>query len=275
EQGNRWLEVSSTMDTIWLEDFLAVLTEGGFSRAADCRAESQPAFSRRIQSLEQWLGAPLFIPGTHSVKLAPAGERFAPLAEDLLRRLKTGRQDALDAAHIATETLRFAATHSLALTFFPIWFRSFERSSSTVASVQLTADHMVACEQLMVEGRAQFLLCHHHPAAYNRLTNNNFRSIEIGNDVLIPVVAPSLTSTGRWQDQPYLAYTSESGLGRILSAAWAASGVEAPAQPVFSSHLAGGLAAMARDGKGVAWSSLSLVADDLAAGRLTRAGVAE
>jgi DNA-binding transcriptional LysR family regulator len=61
-------------------------------------------------------------------------------------------------------------------------------------------------------------------------------------------------------------------MGRILAAAWSAAGRGAPANPIFASHLASVLAAMARDGRGVAWSALSLVADDLAAGRLVRAG---
>src|SRR5262245_1955571 len=69
------------MDTILLEDFLAVLEEGSFSRAADRRAVSQPAFSRRIGALEEWMGTPLFDRNTHTVRLTPAGERFRPAAE--------------------------------------------------------------------------------------------------------------------------------------------------------------------------------------------------
>jgi DNA-binding transcriptional LysR family regulator len=61
-------------------------------------------------------------------------------------------------------------------------------------------------------------------------------------------------------------------MGRILAASWAAAGRRPPAEPVFSSHLASVLAAMARDGRGIAWSPLSLVADDIAGGRLARAG---
>jgi DNA-binding transcriptional LysR family regulator len=257
------------MDTAWLEDFLAVVGEGGFSRAAERRAISQPAFSRRIRALEDWIGAALFDRDTHSVRLTPAGERFLPAAEEMLRRLELGRLDARAAARDASETLRLAATHVLSLTFFPSWLRAIEASAPTRATVQLTADNMVACERLMVEGRAQFLLCHHHPAATSRLGADAFRSIAIGADRLLPVVAPALSALGL--EAPYLAYTSESGMGRILAAAWSASGRVAPTPPAFASHLASVLAAMAREGRGVAWAPLSLAADDLAAGRLIRA----
>ena len=61
-------------------------------------------------------------------------------------------------------------------------------------------------------------------------------------------------------------------MGRILVAAWKSTGTIPPAESVFSSHLASVLAAMAREGRGIAWSPLSLVRDDLDTGRLVRAG---
>jgi DNA-binding transcriptional LysR family regulator len=260
------------VETIWLEDFLAVLDEGGFSRAAERRAVSQPAFSRRIRALEDWVGTSLFDRDTHSVRLTPAGERFRPVAEEMLRRLQIGRHDALDAAQAASQTLRFASTHVLSLTFFPQWLRQLEAVAPMTSTVQLTADNMVACEKIMLEGRAQFLLCHHHPAASNRLTSDSFLSIELGTDVLVPVVAPSLFKSSPSLEGPFLTYTSESGMGRILIAAWKSTGTMPPAESVFSSHLASVLAAMAREGRGVAWSPLSLVRDDLDTGRLVHAG---
>ena len=261
------------MELTWLEDFLAVLDEGGFSRAAERRGVSQPAFSRRIRSLEDWVGTTLFDRDTHSVRLTLAGERFQPAAEDILRRLRNARQEALVAAQVASATLRFAATHVLSLTFFPLWLRTMEAKVPATATVQLTADNMVACERLMLAGHAQFLLCHDHPAATSRLTKDTFRSTLLDRDVLLPVAAPALLAHGGSPTAvPVLAYTSESGMGRILAAAWAADGRRAPVKPAFASHLASVLAAMAREGRGVAWSPLSLVADDLAAGRLVNAG---
>ena len=145
------------MDTAWLEDFLAVIREGGFSRAAERRAISQSAFSRRIKCLEEWVGGPLFVRGPHAVELTPAAERLKPFAEEILRQLETARRDAMNAAQTATETLLFASTHALALTFFPPWLRQLESREPLMMSVQLTADTMEGCERLMVDGKAQFL----------------------------------------------------------------------------------------------------------------------
>ena len=260
------------METAWFEDFLAVIKEGGFTRAAERRAVSQPAFSRRIKALEDWVGASLFDRATHSVALTVAGERLLPAAEEILRRLQIARADASNAAQLENETLKLAATHVLSLTFFPSWLRSVEALAPMTGTVQLTADNMVACEKLMIEGRAHFLLCHDHPAAATRLTPDSFRSIEIGRDVLVPVAKPHLLEAGKPDSLPYLAYSAESQMGRILVAAWASAGQHPPGEPAFSSHLASVIVAMARDGRGLSWSPLSLVAEDIAAGRLARVG---
>ena len=262
------------MDSDWLEDFLALVDSGNFSRAAEKRAVSQPSFSRRIRSLEDWVGATLIDRSTHAVRLTAAGERFRNTAEEALRRLQLGREEARAAAKAASETLRFASTHVLSLTFFPAWLRRLEVDAQSNATIELIADNMVACERLMIEGRAQFLLCHHHEAANVRL-GSEFRSLRLGGDVLLPVAAPQLVAAGITPDMPQLAFTSESGMGRILAAAWAAKGLPPQPQPSFASHLASVLTAMARDGRGIAWSALSLVEEDLAAGRLARAGGAE
>ena len=75
---------------------------------------------------------------------------------------------------------------------------------------------------------------------------------------------------------PHLAYSAESGMGRIVAAVRASEAMP-PAwlKPSFTSHVAAVLALMARDGRGVAWSPLSLVGEDLTAGRLVRAGTEE
>ena len=44
------------MDMQWLDDVLVLLEEGNLTRAAARRNITQPAFSRRIRSFEDWLG---------------------------------------------------------------------------------------------------------------------------------------------------------------------------------------------------------------------------
>ncbi|WP_163468518.1 LysR family transcriptional regulator, partial [Klebsiella michiganensis] len=42
------------VETKWLEDFVSLAETRSFSRSAQLRHVTQPAFSRRIQALEAW-----------------------------------------------------------------------------------------------------------------------------------------------------------------------------------------------------------------------------
>ncbi|KAB1070260.1 LysR family transcriptional regulator [Methylobacterium soli] len=267
------------MDAAWLEDFLALVDCGGFSRAAEQRGITQPAFSRRIRALEDWVGAPLFDRDLQPVALTAAGARFRPVAEETLRRLFQGREAAREAGRMAAATLRFAATQALSLTFFPAWLRMVETAAPLDATIHLTAAHMSACEQMMLRGEVQFLLCHHHARATNLLMTEQFRSVMLGADRLLAVSAPDRDgSAPRFRlpgapaaPVPLLAFSAESGMGRILAGAQADQDGAAGLRTAFTSHLASVLVAMARDARGVTWAPLSLVAQDLERGSLVRA----
>lgn len=268
------------MDTIWLEDFLTLAETANFSRAAEQRHVTQPAFSRRIKMLEDWVGAALVNRDTHQLALTPAGERFHAVADETLRGLRLGREQAREAAQADATTLRFSSTHALSLTFFPVWLRSLE-AEAAVGTVSLTADTMQACEERMLQGRANFLLCHHHPSATTRLEAKSFLSRRLGEDVLVPVSAPGPDGAPAFalageagRPVPFLAYASASGMGRILAGARGHDEKPAWLDPVFTSHGAAILKTMARNGRGIAWSPLSLIEEELAAGSLVRAGEA-
>lgn len=253
------------MELTWLEDFTALVDHANFSRAAEARHLTQPAFSRRIRALEDWVGTPLFDRATSPVRLTPAGERFRPAADEILRRLSQARDEAREAARMAEGALTFAATHALSLSFFPPWLRALE-AKAPLGAIHLMSDSLTACEDVMVQGGAQFLLCHHHDSAPSRLDAAQFRWVSVGTDALVPVGKGHALGPAC----PFLAYHGESGMGRMVAVQLKAKGLAL--EPVFTSHLATVLQSMARHGRGVAWLPLSLIGDDLSAGRLERAG---
>lgn len=267
------------MELAWLEDFLTLAQQRNFSRAAETRHISQPAFSRRVRMLEEWVGAPLFDRDTHRVELTAAGAEFLPVAQEIVRRLAFGRERAREVFELAAGSLRIACTNVLSLTFFPAWLQQLESGAAAPPSnISLVTDSMADCERLMVAGQAQFILCHHHPAAQTELDSGAFLGVEVGEDVLVPVSAPAAPDTATplhplpgAADAPsaHLAFSPASGMGRILAAARAA-GAPAWLSPVFTAHLAMVLLIMAREGRGVAWLPQSLIAGDLETGALVR-----
>jgi LysR family transcriptional regulator, hypochlorite-specific transcription factor HypT len=264
------------MELSWFEDYLALADTLNFSRAAELRHVTQPAFSRRIRALEAWVGADLFARTTHGVSLTPAGEHFHDQAEVLTRALHQLRRHTLEVADRRTRPLSIAATHALSFTFFPQWVR---RNDSILAlgNLNLISDSMQACEQMMLRGDAQFLLCHHHKDASSRIDARQFRSIVVGVDTLVPLSAPDANGGPQWRlggDQPvsFLAYSAQSGLGRIVAACRDTKDHPFALDTIFTSHLAATLHSMARAGDGVAWLPRTLAEDDIAAGRLLEAG---
>lgn len=268
------------MELAWLDDFLALAAHLNFSRAAEARNISQPAFSRRVRMLEDWLEAPLFSRDTHRVELTAAGAEFLPIAQEIVRRIAFGRERVRETSELAANRLRIACTNVLSLTYFPAWLQRLEAGDAAAPpNISLVTDSMADCERLMIEGQAQFILCHHHAAAATALDSAAFVSLDVGADTLVPVSAPLTPATAAPRhplpgsaDAPtaQLAFSSASGMGRIISMSRAAGGPAAWLTPVFTAHLAMVLLIMAREGRGMAWLPLSLVAPDLEAGRLVR-----
>src|SRR5689334_9895736 len=79
---------STTVETAWLADLKALAETLNFSRAAEKRHITQPAFGRRIKSLEDWCGAELVDRSTHRLKLTPAGDAMLAAADDVTARLE-------------------------------------------------------------------------------------------------------------------------------------------------------------------------------------------
>ncbi|TWF54817.1 LysR family transcriptional regulator [Neorhizobium alkalisoli] len=266
------------MDTAWLADLQALAETLNFSRAAEKRNITQPAFGRRIKSLEDWCGAELIDRSTHRLKLTAAGEIMLAAAGDVGGRLERAHRD-IEQMRSASSTVTFAATHALSFIFFPHWIQTLGPIASTMP-VRLLSDNMNECERIMLEGRAQFLLCHYHAESRIRLDMQDFRHVELASDRLIPVSGRDAEGRALYDIEnatagvvPHLCFEEKSGMGRILASSLAARTQGLQLQPVFSSHLAMALKALAIEGKGVAWIPESLAADEMGdTGRLARAG---
>ena len=270
-----------SLDLDWLEDFVALAETGNFSRAAEARAIAQPAFSRHIRSLEEWVGIDLIDRGTHPVELNGAGRTFLPFVRDALAGLQAARIKARLAQDQSAASLRFAVTHALSITFFPRWLGALETNLQH-GPVQTLSDHSRACEDLMIQRRVQFVLCYGHFDVPGRLDEGRYPVVCLGTDVALPVAAPDaagqpLFELGRGELVPVLDYSDASGLGRILRALFAKTterGAGSDLTVVFTAHNAFLLKTMALAGRGIAWLPESLVAEELESGRLFAAGSA-
>jgi DNA-binding transcriptional LysR family regulator len=266
----------------WLDDFLALLASGNFSRAAEERHMTQPAFSRRIRALEEWLGTELFDRSGQPARLTAAGEWFRDTAHDLMARVARVPGEARAVAEARSTTLRFAATHALSFTFMPGWLQGLE-SRADVGSLTLVSDVYARCEALLLQSQVQFVLCHAHPRSPSELESQDYPFVCVGTDVLVPVSAPDpegrprheLTGATAACPVPMLNFSLESGIGRILRDVRGPALARWPAKSVVTAHLASVLRTMALDGRGMAWLPHTLIVEDLVSDRLVEAAPRE
>jgi len=105
----------------WLEDFLLLAQERSFTRAAELRHVTHPAFGRRIRALEAWAGTPLVEPGGGPVRLTPAGEAFRDTAEQLVRTLAQSHDELQAVAGRQARVITLATGRTLARTIVADW----------------------------------------------------------------------------------------------------------------------------------------------------------
>jgi len=98
--------MKASMELRHLKYFVAVAEELSFSRAAERLHKAQPPLSRQIQSLEQTIGAALFVRGGKRLVLTPAGVVFLKEARLTLEQSERAILSARLAAAGTTGTLQ-------------------------------------------------------------------------------------------------------------------------------------------------------------------------
>ena len=103
------------MQLVELRTFLAVAEEKSFSAAAQRLFITQPAISKRIQSLENHLGTPLFDRIGKRVYLTEAGSLLIERAETMLRLAKDTEKEIFNLNDTISGRLNLATSHHIGL----------------------------------------------------------------------------------------------------------------------------------------------------------------
>jgi len=94
--------------------FLAVAEHGGFTRASEAVAVSQPALSLAVKKLEHELGVALFHRIGHEIRLTPAGAALVGPARQIQRDVETARAAVADVAGLRSGSLSLCSLPTLA-----------------------------------------------------------------------------------------------------------------------------------------------------------------
>lgn len=267
------------MDLNWLEDYLTLCKYGNFRIASELRFISQPAFSRRIRSLETWVGAKLIDRSRQPVYLTDAGELFKPVAQEIVRLAYLSRNDIQVKIREEEEKIRFATLSTLAQYFVPSWLKSIQENIvSELFSVRTDFANVEDYLTALDEGEIDFFICYEDPTEVLLNDMKKYSSLQLGVEVLVPVVSPDSNGKPRWwlpsnptKVIPYLQTQYTSSLFPVkhhLDSRYR----KLKFLSVYQTTIAASLSAMAREGYGVAWVPLSIAINDLDKGLLVRAG---
>ncbi len=265
------------MELKWLEDFVSLAETRSFSRSAELRHVTQPAFSRRIQSLEAWLGNELIDRSSYPTRLTPAGEVFYEQALAMLAQVSETRALMRGQRPASASTIDFAVPHTLSLTFFPGWLAKVEEKLGKL-QCRLRALNVHDAVMTLVDGGCDLVMVYHHARQMIQLDPARYDMLVLGTERLSPFSKPDVSGRPIYKLAPaarkpiaYLSYTPNAFLGRMVDVLLENSPVAPLLDKCYETDMAEALKVMALAGHGVAFLPESAVRDDVAAGRLVRA----
>ncbi|TWG39889.1 DNA-binding transcriptional LysR family regulator [Acidovorax delafieldii] len=266
------------MQLKWLEDFIVLAQERSFTRAAELRHVTHPAFGRRIRALEAWAGTPLVERGSGGpVTLTPAGQSFLETAGHLARSLTQSHEELQSLAGRQARTVTLATGRTLARTVVADWLVRLQpilQGGELCIRTRALADTVGMLER----NEADFSLVYHHPALAIRLDARQFTHLTVASDRLVPV--SRATAQGQALHRfgpdatrvPYLAYAPQLALGRLVEDHLAHNPHAPRLQRVVECDSADAHYEYVQKGLGVAWLPWSMVFADCKAQRLALAG---
>ncbi|ATQ70112.1 MULTISPECIES: LysR family transcriptional regulator [Methylosinus] len=246
------------MELQWIDDFLALCETRNFTRAAQARCTTQSAYSRRMQRLEDWLGAPLFDRERRPVALTPAGEEFLARAHRLRDDIFDARRAVLAVSSHLERSLRIYTTNTLAATVLSPWLieRGLRNYSLIVASVS-------GCLEAVRRGHADLALTPHFGDA-EALAGLATRPI--GEDRLILAQSRATKSAVTLSDGQLagalMLYTPGTQYGARIAGMLDANRIYMRDRPVCESASAEALLAQVKAGLGAAWIPAILLGDE-------------
>lgn len=260
------------MELKWLEDYFALVDLENFTAAATARNLSQPAFSRRIQALEAWLGTRLVDRSRKPFRFTDAAREHEASLRNLMNTAYQVK-NRIQHSGVDQASLSVVAQHSLLVTPFLPQF--LEKLSSSIGRLNysLVSENRSACVALFLRGGVDMLV------VYETQGNNDVAAAQpsarmmLGSDELILVGTPKIHQRISQQKEaqalPLLIYPSTSFFGSLI-------GTDAlprllrnvNASIACESAFSVGLKEMALASMGAAWVPRSIVVNEIQDGRL-------
>ncbi|MEM1386770.1 MAG: LysR substrate-binding domain-containing protein [Pseudomonadota bacterium] len=260
------------MDMQWLDDVLVLLEERNMTRAASRRNITQPAFSRRIRSFEDWLGIEILERKANRIEISTALASNEGEIRALAARLKELRTKI---AHYepSTSVVTIAAQHSPVFATFPDMAMK-ARSAFPGIRFRMRAGNLNDCATLFLRGDTSMLLCYEAQSIGPMPFGAGVQRELYGQDNLIPVVGGALRYALKDnqkipEDTPAIVYPDNSYFGEVLARNERLFGTTGCCvNPVCQTAFSSGTREMVLRGLGVGWLPFSMAHREIESGDL-------
>lgn len=259
------------MDLQALDDLIAVAESKSLSEAAIRRNVTQPAFTRRLQSIEKSLGIQVIRRGSKPARPSDTLLRNIDEIRTLAYSLRRLRHDLLDSA-TPDRVLTIAALHSIALAHLP---EALSRLNNTfpLSRIRLHAANRDECFTGLMTGQVRIMLVYETDQVRQPFNPELVERAALCTERFIPVCAPDDELTRTWLDArsasraPLVGYPDGSVLGDILrSEIFPRS--SASFSLVASTEFSSAVLELCERRLGIGWVPELLAADRIARGRL-------
>jgi DNA-binding transcriptional LysR family regulator len=271
-----WLKEPWPVDSKWLDDLVALAEAGTLTQAAALRNVTQPAFTRRIQQIEQWLGIAVLDRSRRPARVSMAVLRKIDDIRALTADMRQLRRDVLD-WETAERRVAIAAQHSLSAGLLPRFIARLQAVKPTL-SVRLRSANRDECYALLMTRQVSMLVAYEIDGLPITPDESLIERRPLGVDELCPVASPPRHAamsgmTGRNAPLPVIAYPPDVFLGtvfarKILPVLLAGQAIDVACETA----LVPAALSLVLEGVGVAWLPRTLCAPFIASGQLVELG---
>ena len=256
------------MNIMLIEDALALIEEGSMRGAAERRNVTQPAFSRRIATLENWLG----------VKLVERLANKVEIKDELLNRQDEFRSllkkmDSLRGEYTSPiNSLKIGTQHTLASSVFPEIYSQISKYKF-IEKIRLRTRNQDEIISHFLKYEIDLAITYHAKNTPMPPFNDSVLQKIWRRDSLVPVVGGDLRfSLNEKQELPIntaiLCYPPESEFGKILEDTGAYLELTNENPRLLETGFAAGMKELIKLGTGIGWVPQSLARDDIQRGDL-------
>lgn len=256
----------------WIEDILAILTAGSLSKAAKLRFLTQPAFSRRVKQIEEYIGIEL-LDRTHK----PAQLSSAIIQQQgRLEHLASGMRDLLYELRYQDRLMQgrviIASQHSITASMAPALVKKLTAGSET--QIRLLSANRGECFSMLLTKQADLTLSYHFDHEEMPVDTEFIEQIDFGEELFVPVYQTAnmgeLDRQYRDDELPIIAYPPDVFMGKVmLRKILPELRRDLMLRQMAESALTLAVSQLALTGVGVAWIPRTLVSNEIDSGVLT------